>query len=734
MLWAVSTVVFAQPRLEWVEPPRRTYVPAVARLQGVPAPDGSHQLHPTLRVAVLPPRGRTWSLVPYLHQPFERSLGANGKEVLQPSGSPEWRVRFTPLVPGTHALRLEGSGAELRSSPVVRGTPAGFLQPNARNPRWLVDRGGKPFFAVGWNLCWHGSRGTYDYDDWLPKLAANGVNFVRLWSCPWAFNVEATPGTLGRYDQRGLWALERVLEQCRQLGIHAMLCIDYHGVLNIEKDYWGSNDFWTQNPYNASLGGPCREPKDFFASAEAKRLSRERLRYLVARFAAFPNLAVWEFWNEIDNNLRWLDAGEVVRWHGEMGEFLRREDPYGRLISTSTSWSPWPDLWSVPAIGLQQVHSYGQSSPAAAFTRMARDRFELHRKPFWIGEYGVDFRGPSEEKDPHRRGLRQAVWSTALSGAAGTAMPWWWETLHARNAHGLWKALAAFLEGTGLAGPEWNPLRLKYGQDPAELGPPNRSERPGALRFHPADQWSVDRTETVALSGPASLSKASRAFSRFLHGTSKEEVRRPIRLKAHLGSGAKLRIHVDSVSNGAALQVKANGNLLRRIDLPNRDGAWLVNKEYDETFEFPLPEGENVLIEIENPGEDWVNLEWIEVAQVLPADSGANGPAVFATGVGARDRGLLWILDQRADWPSLAADPVPPVCRGARVGVLGLPSGRYRLRWFDPSRGRFGEQTEAESRGGRLRVDVPAFRGDVAVRIEPMASGRKASRTPRTKG
>lgn len=733
MLWPVATFALSQPRLEWIEPPRRTYVPAEARLIGVPVPDGASQLHPTVRVKVVPPKGEAWSIVPYLYQAFTRSLSSEGAEVLNPIGAAEWRIRFTPLEPGRYSLRIEGSEAALTAPPVVAGTPTGFLRASGSNPRWLVNRAGKPFFAVGWNLCWHGSRGTYDYDEWLPKLAASGVNFIRIWSCPWAFNVEATPGTLGRYDQRGLWALDHVLERCRQLGILVMLCLDYHGVLSIEKDYWGSNDFWRQNPYNAALGGPCREPKEFFTSAEARRLYRERLRYLVSRLGAHPTLAVWEFWNEIDNNLGWLDAAEVVRWHDEMGDFLRKADPYGRLISTSTSWSPWPDLWRVPSIGLQQAHSYGQTSPSAVFSRMAQDRFELHRKPFLLGEFGVDFRGPSEEKDPYRRALRQAVWSTALSGAAGTAMPWFWETLHARNAHGLWRALTTFLDGTGIAGPAWNPLRLKYEQEPSELGRPNRSEPPRTLRFYPADTWSVARTETVALAGPASLSRASRSFSRFLHGSSKQDVRRPIRLKAHLGEGAKLRIHVDSVSSGAALLVRAAGKVVQRLELPDRDGAWLVNKEYDQTFEFPLPAGEGILIEIENPGEDWVNIEWIEATEVLPAEPTAAGPAVFATGVGTRDRGLLWILDQRSDWPSLATDAALPLCHGAQVEVEGLASGPYRFRWFDPMRGQFGEETRAEATRGRLIVRAPAFRGDIAVRIEPLSSGRKAEAKPRTR-
>ncbi len=708
----------AQPAIEWVEPPSKAGVPFVGRLVRTAPPDGSSQVHPTVRFTVKDPKGRSWPVLPFVYQEFRRSADNDDKEVLEPVGEPQWRLRFTPLEPGSYSFAVEGSTQPVAVARVAKGASGGFLQPNPRNPRWLQDGSGKPFLAVGWNLCWHGARGTRDYDDWLPRLAEAGVNFVRIWSCPWAFSVECNPGTLGKYDQRGLWALERVLAQANRLGIHVMLCLDYHGVLNIEKDYWGSNDFWTQNPYNRANGGPCAEPKEFFSSPEAKSAYRDRLRYLVARFSAFPNLAVWEFWNEIDNNLRWLDAAAVVAWHAEMGSFLRSIDPYGHIVSTSTSWSPWPDLWRVPAIGLQQVHSYGQSSPGTAFARLSRDRFELHRKPLLIGEYGVDFRGPSEEKDPHRRGLRQAVWGTALSGCAGTAKPWWWETLHARNAYGLWSSLKTFLTNSGVASAEWNPLTIEHAGESPKLGPASPSARPISIRFFPADQWSVDRGETVALGGASSAAIASRSFSRFLHGTSKAEVRHPIRLQAHLAEGAQIAIHVDSVSNGAVLVVKAHGSQVLRRELPNKDGAWLVNKEYDETFRAPLPAGDSVLIELENPGDDWVNIEWIELSGVRPAEAGPEGPPIFATGVGAADRALVWILDQRYDWPSGATEPSPSPCVGAKVTLRNLKDGGYEARWFDTKRGAFFASTKAESKGGRMELAVPEFREDVAVRIE----------------
>jgi hypothetical protein len=108
-----------------------------------------------------------------------------------------------------------------------------------------------------------------------------------------------------------------------------------------------------------------------------------------------------------------------------------------------------------------QYHSYNEKHPAGVMAQNAERFFVQYGKPFFISEYGTDWRGWKPETDPHLRALHQAVWSGAFTGAVGTGMSWWWESIHETGLHGHWAALAAFLRGTGVATPAMKPIRFE---------------------------------------------------------------------------------------------------------------------------------------------------------------------------------------------------------------------------------------------------------------------------------
>ena len=89
-------------------------------------------------------------------------------------------------------------------------------------------------------------------------------------------------------------------------------------------------------------------------------------------------------------------------------------------------------------------------------------------------------------------------------------------------------------------------------------------------------------------------------------------------IKAHCAEGARLILHLNSVSNGAVLQVSVNGSQALRRELPNKDGKWELNNEYNEDIAVPLPAGTNT-IEVVNAGDDWFYLDWVKLEKALPA-------------------------------------------------------------------------------------------------------------------
>jgi hypothetical protein len=214
-----------------------------------------------------------------------------------------------------------------------------------------------------------------------------------------------------------------------------------------------------------------------------------------------------------------------------------------------------------------QYHSYNEKHPVDLTLKAVRGFHERYRKPVFVGEYGTDFRGWKPDTDPHLRALRQAIWSGAFSGAAGTGMSWWWQSIHQADRYSSWKSLASFLRGTGIGLPTWKPVQLK------------------------------------------------------------------------------------------ALGEKS----------------------------------------------------------------------VKALGVGGPRAAVVWILDSRYSWPSGALEDQPDPCSGVVLVLEGLEDGAYSVEWWDPLGGRATTKQELSTEEGRLRLHVPEFRLDTAVRLKAVGSKQPAS-------
>lgn len=422
------------------------------------------------------PDGSTLVMPGFYMQDFTRAL-VGGYEHLTPRNQSQWRVRMTPTQLGTWQWRWVATtptGAattEWQSFEVDSPAPGrhGFLRRSPLDGRYLRFDDGTPYVAIGENVGWYDGRGTFAYDDWFAKLAAQGVNHVRLWTPSWAFGVEwitrAPDGTvastsLGNYTERldRAWQLDQVLEAADRHGIAVMLSIQNHGAFSLD-----TNSEWADNPYNAANGGPLALPTAFFTDATARELFQRRLRYLVARWGFAPNLLAWELWNEVDA----VGAGPAVEaWHVEMGNALRELDPYDHMISTSLARSALSSYWALPQIDFTQIHHYsfplGIDLPTVAEARMRAYRNAYPGKPVLLSEYGVDYRGPAEtlENDPDSIGFHHGLWIGLLAGGFGTGMSWWWDNVvDPQDLYFHFAPIARFVEGVAFDAQGFDAIR-----------------------------------------------------------------------------------------------------------------------------------------------------------------------------------------------------------------------------------------------------------------------------------
>jgi hypothetical protein len=697
------------------------------RIDGVPSVTNPFDADAiTVNVTFTTPSQTQVTVPAFWYQPYARSL-ANGTEKLTSSGNPEWRVRFTPAQAGSYLVRVN---IQEQGQPYGDPASATFIVPNpgpnAASPSTRVQVvAGLPYFQTdlgqplplsGANVCWPGSRGTFDYDDWFGAMALGKENFARLWMAPWAFGIEAEPGTLTNYRLDRAWQLDYVLQRAEAKGIRVLLCLDFHGMFEVTPDAWGGNNFWPSNPYNVAQGGPCTNQNAFFTNPQAMHLYQKRLRYLVARYGYSPNLLGWEFFNEIDNVYRYLNSSDVAAWHSAMGQWLHAHDPFQHLVTTSfTGSSDRPEVWQLAAMDFTTYHSYNLPQPATGLAAIVRSFRERYAKPVLIEEYGVDWRGWGAASDPYLRGFRQGIWSGAFNGSVGTSMSWWWENIYAGQLYRTCQVLAEVTAGTDWGRGDWQPVTFQTSGDPPPLvGPLPRTGDPFTVQLALSSQWGERMRGQLAVPNPLAAMGAPAFLNSFVHGSAHADLRNPFQISAWFGTNAVLLLHLNSVSSGAILSVTIDGGEAFRQSVPNKDGSYQVNEEYNQDFPIALPPG-NHLVEIRNPGLDWFYLDWVRLQNVQPADYVNHWtPSPASVGIQAHGEAFVYVINPAANYPANATNATVNLLTDGAVQIQDLPPGQYRAFWCDPSSGDTVAQTSAISDGALMTLSLPSFREDLA--------------------
>lgn len=679
------------------------------------------------------PSGKTMIVPGFWYQAYTRAQ-QNGNETLTPHGTGEWRVRFCPPEAGSYALSvlvtlngrvtLPPATTTFTVSNSSPSGPQGYVKIAANNLYFATDQGA-PLPLVGENVCWYDNGGTYDYDRWFGKMNQAGENYARIWMCPWAFGLECFADSRTNYHLDTAWQLDYVLQLAEAKGIYLLLCLDYHGMFETQPDYWGGNNYWPQNPYNTANGGPCSTQDAFFTNAQAAQIYQKRLRYLIARYGYSTHLLAWEFFNEIDNEYQYLNATDVANWHGSMGQWLHAHDPYGHLVTTSlTGSSDRPEIWSLPQLDFAQYHAYAIPRLTTNLTATAQSFTTRYQKPMLIGEFGVDWRGWNRSTvDPYLRGFRQGIWTGALGGTAGTAMSWWWEDLDGENLYPIYQTLRTILNGSGWGSGSWQPITFQAQDELSSVGAPVPGGQPFTVTLYPDTGWGTMVPGVLALLNAADAAQAGVKLNAFVQGIWHEDLRRPFKIPVLLGRNARLVMHLNSVSDGSVMQVKVDGNVVFSWNIPNKDGGYQVNNEYNQDVPVALPAGKH-LIEIYNAGEDWFYLDWVRFENALPAQYAPGWfPAPLAVGMAGAPESLVYVVNPDIDFPTNATTPTIAPLQGSGLLLANWPAGVYQAAWYRPVDGQIVGETFGSVVNGQLVLPVPDFTEDLVGRIKQVGIG-----------
>ncbi len=632
----------------------------------------------------------------------------------------QWQFRFTPAAVGIYQIyfTLKANGQNYRtksfSYEVSTSTHHGFIRMNPTSYFTFQFDSGTPLRLIGENVAW-----AENYEYFFKKLQENGLNFARIWICPWNFPLEWKETGIGRYNLNAAAGLDQLFQLAENYGIYIMLCIDYHGVIQRSRGYFKENR-WLENPYNIQNGGHCRTPDEFFTNPVAKKHYQNRLRYLVARFAYHPRLLAWEFWNEVD-----LTAGkreEVVKWHAEMAKYLRQIDPQQHLITTSFSGTGYPEIWEIPELDFSQTHHYNIPDVTETFSIIISRHEMKYRKPHVIGEFGVDYRGVKEtrENDPQNVGFHNGLWAGFFLPTPIIPATWWWDNLvDPQNLYFHFKALTNYAQGFLNEGGAIKAL------DPApRISKDSSPDNPAKdLTIWPFKPWGKN-TITNFIVQPNGQINLKEEIPTYLFGLNKSDMRQPPTFEIEYRTAGSFGVHVGPVSDSGLLRIYLDDELTMEKALPlgKGQGEWetstwkeehqLFQGSYNKTYSVPVPPGKHK-IRVENAGSDW-----IQITNYKFENCGIQNSAdIICLGFQNSTDFFLWLRHKDYTWKKVKlADPPP--AENSILLMNKIPPGAYRLEWWDCYDGKINEtESVTTDSEGNLKIKIPKLTRDIACKL-----------------
>lgn len=451
-----------------------------------------------VHVNFIAPDGKTFTVNGFYYEEY-RFEQQKDTEVAISSKNKGWRVRFTPDQTGTWTFNLHAidrHGEKQLSS--VEGNPCRFICKAVDNAQGFISiantyymkresvlegqRQHHPFYPTGPNIAWYGynessryPKGIFGYEKYIDSIAGS-VNYMRIWLTSYPFlnlyGPEYTQKVGGKpimyfnstLNQKDAAELDHIIGYAASHDICIMPCIFTFGDFCYKNN---SSSNWDNNPFHTILG--LKDGTEFFTNPEAKRISKNLIRYIIARWGYATNIICWEFWNEVDNIPNGdLKIGRfqrnIVDWHKEMAKFTRSIDPFNHPLTTSiTSFSEEDYLCSrvYRPLDIVQCHTYGNIQKARSAEQRSHQLFNKRSvalklysdKPFFVGEFGFGQNGSApkyEEKDPYGFDTHNCLWASCFSTSMGPASFWFWTYLEKKDLMRIYEPVFRFLQNLPL--------------------------------------------------------------------------------------------------------------------------------------------------------------------------------------------------------------------------------------------------------------------------------------------
>jgi hypothetical protein len=404
----------------------------------------------------------------------------DGLAPLTPSGAPQFRLRYTPVEPGTYKISISGKiGERVVDVPehVVKVGDSdfkGFIRPASFDKRLLMySRDKTEFWGTALNTRspydtrymdsfpfsqWP-NRGIAQYRELFRKYKECGINIIELWMSDWFLGLESIPNApgahgIGYMNQYRAWKMDLLLQWAEEFDLKVVILLNNHGKFST----WCDAD-WDTTAINKEQGGFLDKPSEFFTDKRAFASFEKFADYAVARWGYSPALFAWKLFSEIDltgKNRSWYKTPAVREWHARMGAYMTAQDPNKHMISTHWAESYKlvnEDLARIPEIDVLTLDAYyrGTGAKLGVDIMIGTVKFaEKIQKPCVITEYGGN---PWADGMAHMmNGHHLSTWTGFFGMLANAPGYWWFPMVEEKDMYPKYAAFSRFTEGETRAG------------------------------------------------------------------------------------------------------------------------------------------------------------------------------------------------------------------------------------------------------------------------------------------
>ena len=398
-------------------------MPVIVGVYGLPTvsnPFDSSQLRVVATIAR--PDGTSIAAEGFWYQEYSL-VNVNGQRSTKKIGDPYWQLSFSSTKPGTYSIAIQSEINGVKQAPVTHSVTTDYAtQSKVVTSGKSFIRDSRPFVPIAYNIAWANRFEELEkYDQWFSKASKAGVNVARVWMASWSLGIEWTDTGLGDYTKRldRAWILDQVFAIAAKYGVGINLVFINHGAFSTT-----TNPEWYSNPYYSANGGPIANAGEFATNETAWKFWERRLRYIVARYAAYPSLFTWEWWNEV--NYTPILSNDLTAWIKKSNAVLDQWDPYNTLVTNS--WSSAASLQNWDDLDYAVTHVYDPSDPIKSLTVQADAlRAVVPNKPILVGEMGSGSVTEDPFSDPTGLHLHNSQWAATFVGFGAPASYWWWD-------------------------------------------------------------------------------------------------------------------------------------------------------------------------------------------------------------------------------------------------------------------------------------------------------------------